>query len=65
MKTRPLDERMWLDVPDAARLVGFSPLHFRRIYIEAGGRFIKIGRKLFILASDLNERMRAEKTWAK
>jgi hypothetical protein len=45
-------KRMFLDIPNAAGLAGFSVRHFRRIIDEERFRIITIGRKFFILGSD-------------
>ena len=45
-------KRMFLDIPNAAGLAGFSVRHFRRIIEEERIRIVQIGRKFFILGSD-------------
>jgi len=45
-------KRMFLDIPNAAGLAGFSVRHFRRIIEDERFRIIQIGRKFFILGSD-------------
>jgi excisionase family DNA binding protein len=47
-----------LGIETAARMAGFSQRHFRRLISEDRIRVIQIGRKMFILSSDLSE-------WAK
>lgn len=44
--------RMFLDIPNAAGLAGFSVRHFRRIIEEERFRIVQIGRKFFILGSE-------------
>jgi excisionase family DNA binding protein len=45
-------KRMFLDIPNAAEIAGFSVRHFRRIIEEERIRIVQIGRKFFILGSD-------------
>ena len=45
-------KRMFLDIPNAAELAGFSVRHFRRIIEEERIRIMQIGRKFFILFAD-------------
>ena len=45
-------KRMFLDIPNAAGLAGFSVRHFRRIIEEEQIRIVQIGRKFFILGAD-------------
>ena len=45
-------KRMFLDIPNAADLAGFSVRHFRRIIDEERIRIVQIGRKFFILGAD-------------
>jgi len=45
-------KRMFLDIPNAAGLAGFSVRHFRRIIEVERIRIVQIGRKFFILGSD-------------
>ncbi len=45
-------KRMFLDIPNAAGLAGFSVRHFRRIIEDERIRIVQIGRKFFILGSD-------------
>jgi hypothetical protein len=53
-------KRMFLDIPNAAGLAGFSVRHFRRIIEEERIRIVQIGRKFFILGADF-ERWQTEK----
>lgn len=44
----------FLTAPQAAEYVGLSLRHFRRVYYEEGnGKFFMIGRKMFIVRTDL------------
>ena len=45
-------KRMFLDIPNAAGLAGFSVRHFRRIIEEDEIPIMQIGRKFFIVASN-------------
>jgi len=45
-------KKIFLDIPNAAELAGFSVRHFRRIIEDERMRIIQIGRKFFILGSD-------------
>ena len=51
VQSRP---KMFLDVPTAAELAGFSLRHFRRIIAEDHIPIMQIGRKFFILSRDFN-----------
>ena len=53
-------KRMFLDIPNAAGLAGFSVRHFRRIIEEERIRIVQIGRKFFIMGADF-ERWQTEK----
>jgi hypothetical protein len=53
-------KRMFLDIPNAAGLAGFSVRHFRRIIEEERIRIVQIGRKFFILGADF-ERWQEQK----
>ena len=53
--------KMFLDIPTAAGMAGFSLRHFRRIIEEERIRIVQIGRKFSILGSDF-ERWQASKT---
>ena len=44
--------KMFLDIPTAAELAGFSIRHFRRIIEEDSIPIVQIGRKFFILGRD-------------
>ena len=46
--------KMFLDIPTAAELAGFSIPHFRRIIEEDRIPIVQIGRKFFILGRDFN-----------
>jgi hypothetical protein len=46
--------KMFLDIPKAAELAGFSIRHFRRIIEEDRIPIIQIGRKFFILGRDFS-----------
>ena len=46
--------KMFLDIPTAAELAGFSIRHFRRINEEDNIPIVQIGRKFFILGRDFN-----------
>ena len=45
-------KKMFLDIPNAAEMAGFSVRHFRRIIEEERIRVVQIGRKFFILGAD-------------
>lgn len=47
-------KRMFLDIPNAAGLAGFSVRHFRRIIEEQQIKIVQIGRKFFILGADFD-----------
>jgi hypothetical protein len=49
-----LTNRIFVDIPTAAELAGFSIRHFRRIIEEDRIPIVQIGRKFFILGRDLN-----------
>jgi hypothetical protein len=51
-KFAPQRPKMFLDVPTAAGLAGFSLRHFRRIIEEDRIPIVQIGRKFFILGRD-------------
>ena len=46
--------KMFLDIPTAAELAGFSIRHFRRIIEEDRIPIVQIGRKFFILGRDFS-----------
>ena len=47
--------KMFLDIPTAAEMAGFSLRHFRRIIEEDQIPVIQIGRKFFILGRDFSD----------
>jgi len=47
--------KMFLDIPTAAEMAGFSLRHFRRIIEEDRIPVIQIGRKFFILGRDFSD----------
>ena len=47
--------KMFMDIPTAAGMAGFSLRHFRRIIEEDRIPVMQIGRKYFIVARDLEE----------
>lgn len=53
-------KRQFLDMTNAADSAGFSLRHFRRIIKDEGIRRIKIGRRFFVVGSDL-QRWKAER----
>ena len=52
MSTTQPRPKMFLDIPTAAEMAGFSIRHFRRIIEEDGIPIVQIGRKFFILSRD-------------
>ena len=48
-------KKNFLDIPSAAYMAGFSSRHFRRIIEEDHIPVMRIGRKFFIVARDLEE----------
>jgi hypothetical protein len=48
----PQRPKMFLDIPTAAGMAGFSLRHFRRIIEEERIPIVQIGRKFFILGRD-------------
>ena len=46
--------KMFLDIPTAAEMAGFSIRHFRRIIEEDNIPIVQIGRKFFILGRDFS-----------
>ena len=44
--------KMFLDIPTAAEMAGFSIRHFRRMIEEDSIPIVQIGRKFFILGRD-------------
>ena len=58
MRTSTIERKTrknFLDIPTAAYQAGYSSRHFRRIIEEDRIPVMQIGRKLFILARDLEE----------
>ena len=55
-------KRMFLDIPNAAELAGFSVRHFRRIIEDQQIRIVQIGRKFFILDRDFERWQAGKKT---
>jgi hypothetical protein len=53
--------KLFLDVPTAAEMAGFSIRHFRRIIEEDRIPIMQIGRKFFILSRDFNSWESAKK----
>jgi hypothetical protein len=54
-------KRVFLNIPHAAELAGFSTRHFRRIIEEERIRTLQIGRKFFILGADFERWQSAAK----
>ena len=52
--TTQLRTKMFLDIPTAAEMAGFSIRHFRRIIEEDHIPIVQIGRKFFILGRDFS-----------
>ena len=50
----PQRTKMFLDIPTAAGMAGFSLRHFRRIIEEDRIPIVQIGRKFFILGRDFS-----------
>ncbi len=48
----PQRPKMFMDIPTAAEMAGFSLRHFRRIIEEDNIPIVQIGRKFFILGRD-------------
>jgi hypothetical protein len=53
--------KMFLDIPTAAEMAGFSLRHFRRIIEEDNIPIVQIGRKFFILGRDFTNWKAAKK----
>jgi hypothetical protein len=51
--TRPR-QKMFLDIPTAAEMAGFSIRHFRRLIEEDHIPIMQIGRKFFIVGRDFD-----------
>jgi len=60
--TTPARSKMFLDIPTAAELAGFSIRHFRRIIEEDRIPIVQIGRKFFILGRDFSSWESSKKT---
>jgi len=58
----PARTKMFLDIPTAAELAGFSIRHFRRIIEEDRIPIVQIGRKFFILGRDFSTWESSKKT---
>jgi len=54
--------KMFLDIPTAAEMAGFSIRHFRRIIEEDRIPIVQIGRKFFILGRDFTSWETSKKT---
>src|SRR5207249_6918584 len=54
--------KMFLDIPTAAEMAGFSIRHFRRIIEEDRIPIVQIGRKFFILGRDFSSWESSKKT---
>ena len=50
----PQRTKMFLDIPTAAGMAGFSLRHFRRIIEDDRIPIVQIGRKFFILGRDFS-----------
>jgi len=57
-------KRLFLDIPNAAGLAGFSVRHFRRIVEENQMKIVQIGRKFFILGADFDRWQATQKAKA-
>ena len=55
-------KKMFLDIPNAAGLAGFSVRHFRRIIEEERIRIVQIGRKFFIMGADFERWQESKKS---
>jgi len=58
----PQRPKMFMDIPTAAGMAGFSLRHFRRIIEEDGIPIVQIGRKFFILGRDFTSWESTRKT---
>jgi hypothetical protein len=47
-----LMKKIFLEIPNAAEIAGFSVRHFRRIIDEEQIPIVQIGRKFFIMGKD-------------
>jgi len=54
-------KRMFLDIPNAAGLAGFSVRHFRRIIEDERIKIVQIGRKFFIMGADFERWQEAQR----
>ena len=54
--------KMFLDIPTAAEMAGFSLRHFRRIIEEDSIPIVQIGRKFFILGRDFTSWQESKET---
>ena len=54
--------KMFLDIPTAAEMAGFSLRHFRRIIEEDNIPIVQIGRKFFILGRDFTSWQEGKRT---
>jgi hypothetical protein len=52
--TAPQRPKMFIDIPTAAGMAGFSLRHFRRLIEEDQIPIVQINRKFFILSRDFN-----------
>ena len=59
-----MTKRMFLDIPNAAGLAGFSVRHFRRIIEDERIRIVQIGRKFFIMGADFDRWQQAKRAKA-
>jgi len=55
-------KKLFLDIPKAAALAGFSVRHFRRIIEDESIRIVQIGRKFFIMGADFERWQEERKT---
>lgn len=55
--------RIYLDIPHAAKLAGYSVRNFRRIIEEDEIPFFEISRKMFVLYRDLENWQRTKKPY--
>lgn len=55
-------KKMFLDIPNAAGLAGFSVRHFRRIIEEEQIKIVQIGRKFFIMGADFERWQETKKS---
>jgi hypothetical protein len=62
VEVKPKKQKMFLDIPSAADMAGFSLRHFRRIIEEDCIPIVQIGRKFFILGRDFTSWESSKKT---